>query len=253
MKLRILTSVVSLGLASAGTAAWGLNSVKGGATALRLSEEFLVELDMGGIQLSALEEAKLRKNGVVLRFPIDDGILEFDGSNLNGEVTHDGGIALSAENGAVISLVSFVIDTLGDTPVITGVVSVNGELLERLPVFELVVTDATEFGLKGNGGLKVRGLELQLSEEAMTLFNEEFGVDLPLELTAGSSTSNIRIDELDDDDEESEDDESEDDESEDDESEDDDSEDDESEDDESEDDESEDDDSEDDEESEDED
>jgi hypothetical protein len=237
MKRRILSSVVSLGLASTGSAALALDSVKGGATGVRLSEDFLVALEMGGIQLSALEEAKIRRNGAGVRFPIDDGILEFDGSNLNGEVTHDGGISLSADDGTVVSLVSFVIDTFGETPVITSVVSVNGELLDRLPIFELVITDSTEFGLKGNNGLKVRGLELQLSEEATTLLNEEFDVDLPLELTAGSSASNIRIDELDEDDEESEDDESEDDESEDDESEDDESEDDESEDDESEDDE----------------
>ena len=60
MKRRILSSVVSLGLASTGSAALALDSVKGGATGVRLSEDFLVALEMGGIQLSALEEAKIR-------------------------------------------------------------------------------------------------------------------------------------------------------------------------------------------------
>jgi hypothetical protein len=75
------------------------------------------------------------KQGTV-NFPVVAGAIDL--TNAKGELIHSGGLTLSA-GGTKVQLQSFTIDTASAQPVISGIVSVNGQLLGRLPLFNLVL------------------------------------------------------------------------------------------------------------------
>lgn len=207
MKKQVLGSAMALGLVSAGAAAAPLDLVKGGKTYVRLSEALLDELDMGWVELEAIDGAKASRDGSRLRFKIEDGTIDIQDTDVIGEIFHDGGLRLTGQNGSQLTLLSFIIDTLGATPVITALVSVDGELIDRLPVFELVVTEDTMIAFNGDNGLKIRNLQLKLDNDAGDLLDSVFDTDLEDDLIAGEAGSGIRLDELEsesDDDDESE-------------------------------------------------
>lgn len=165
-----LAAVLCLPWASAG-AAPTVNAVSGD-TQVVLSETFVGALGQLGVSASPSFPATLRRGTV--RFPIPTG--EIDLATARGEIVHTGGLNLSA-GGLTVNLSSFVIDTTGDSPVLTGLVKANDNLIVRLDLFNLQLTSAPEVINRGRvGRLLIQNVGVTLSAEAAAALNDVFGV-----------------------------------------------------------------------------
>jgi len=114
----------------------------GGATTVELAPSFLAALTSLHVTPAAVFPGHIYsdKEGVFARFPITTG--EIDLGTVKAEVDHSGGLSLTAGS-TVVKLTDFIIDLTGTTPVLTGLVIVDGSLLTRLPLFNLSLAHAT--------------------------------------------------------------------------------------------------------------
>jgi len=113
-------------------------------------------------------------NGAVARFPIPIG--QIDLANAHGEIAHSGGLNLKAGN-TTVTLSDFVIDTTGSAPVLTGLVTANGDLVARLPLFDIALTQTPvikNYGVAGQ--VTISGASLTLTSAAAAALNQAFGV-----------------------------------------------------------------------------
>jgi hypothetical protein len=142
-----------------------------GKTSVLLSEDLVAALGTLSIELGIIHPAFARRSKV--SFPIPGGGIDLE--TLKGEILHLGGLSLTDENETKVELLDFVIDTTGlpNTPVLTGLVIVDGDLLARIPLFNLELTTAP---LVKSGKLIIRNVNLTLTAEAATALNEVFGV-----------------------------------------------------------------------------
>lgn len=106
-------------------------------------------------------------------FPITGGRL--DASNAKGEVPHSGGLALTRGATQVV-LSDFVIDTTS-SPRLTGLVTANGSIVGRIPLFNLVLPQLTlPLQLPPSPEqLLIEGNRVLLSTEAAAALNSAFG------------------------------------------------------------------------------
>lgn len=182
--IRPLLAPIALGAAlalSAGSAAAAptVATVNGG-TDVALSTEFVGALTTLGVTPSPAAPGRISAAGVAT-FPIGGG--EIDADSLRGEINHNGGINLTAGD-LVVSLSSFVIDTTGEAPVLTGLVKANGSVVDRLALFDLALTAAPTIGpapgtskLQAfDGRLTLGGVGAALTAEAAAALNDVFGV-----------------------------------------------------------------------------
>ncbi len=164
-----LVITVLLVLGSVGSAAAAPTAqVAGGRTWVQLSDDFLGAVGSLGLQVSPIGPGSLRRG--VASFPIPGGALDL--ANARGDVFHTGGLTLRA-GATEVRLLNFVIDTQ-NAPVLTGLVVVNGDLLGRVPLFDLAFGAAPE--LK-RSLLIVRDVEVTLTGVAADALNGVFDVD----------------------------------------------------------------------------
>jgi len=161
-------AMLLLALAAQPAAADPTAQVEGGRTSVELSEGFVTALGSLGVAPGAIEPARLKRGRA--SFPIPGGALDLE--TARGDVFHLGGLTLGA-GGTTVGLLNFVIDTTGE-PVLTGLVSVNGDLVGRVPLFDLELTEAPE--LRRWGGLRIDGVNVTLTAEAANALNMIFGV-----------------------------------------------------------------------------
>ncbi|HMZ80736.1 MAG TPA: hypothetical protein PLL06_13620 [Acidobacteriota bacterium] len=153
--------------AQAGTA-----TLAGGKTSVTLSTDFVGALTTLGVAPDRVSPAKLKRG--IASFPIPSGALDL--STAKGEIDHTGGLTLTAGSTRV-QLLNFVIDTTGTTPVLTGLVVVNGTLLGRLPLFDLALPALTLPIQPGaNGRVTIGNVGVTLTETAAGALNQVFGV-----------------------------------------------------------------------------
>lgn len=111
-----------------------------------------------------------------VQFPIVSGEIDLQGNK--GEIAHMGGLTLKKDKTAV-NLSSFVIDTTGAAPVLTGLVKVNDSLVGRMPLFDLTLkspgTGASAKPIGGQVGKLQLSAALKLSKDAAAALNEVFG------------------------------------------------------------------------------
>ncbi len=145
----------------------------GGDTRVVLSHELMGALSSLGVGVSPTYPARLR-NGEA-RFPIPTG--ELDLGTLKGEVVHNGGLSLRA-GATTVDLSSYVIDTTGATPVLTGLVKVNDSVLGRLELFDLTLQSAPVVrGLHARvGSVQLADVQLTLTDDAAAALNAVFNV-----------------------------------------------------------------------------
>lgn len=148
--------------------------VAGGRTSVVLSDTFTGALGELGVDAGAIAPAKLRKGKAA--FPIPAGALDL--ATARGDIFHSGGLKLSAGT-TTVRLLNFVIDTQ-DEPVITGLVFVNGDLVARIPLFDLVLNSAPE--VSRSRKLLISDVDVLLSAAAAAALNSVFGID---DFTAG--------------------------------------------------------------------
>lgn len=157
-----------------------------GSTDVNLSSGFLGALGSLSIAPSTIFPSSLR--GTRLSFPITDGSLER--RTLRGEIVHNGGLRLT-KGSTKVKLKSFIIDTTGSGIVLTGLVSANGTVVGRIPLFDLrlpVSSSATHFGLDR---VSLNGVAVTLRPEAAAALNAVFSTNA-FAAGFGIGTANVR-------------------------------------------------------------
>lgn len=169
--MRTTPLVIALSLLlGAGTAlAEPTAQVAGGRTAVELSDDFLGALTALGVEAAPVGPASLRRGWAT--FPIPAGALDLE--TARGDVFHSGGLSLRA-GATKVQLLNFVIDTQAE-PVLTGLVSVNGDLVGRVTLFDLALNEAPV--VWRSGWLMIRSVDVTLSAGAAEALNGIFDVD----------------------------------------------------------------------------
>ncbi len=157
-----------LPLATAASAAPTVQTF-GGQTTVRLSHDFLDALALLDADVEAVRPARLR--GRKASFPIPGSVI--DAGQTRGDIFHLGGIRVAA-GGIEVGLLNFLNDLTGPTG-LTGLVTENDDLLDRLPLFDLELTQDPE--VKRGGILVVRGVLLTLTQGAADELNRIFDLD----------------------------------------------------------------------------
>jgi hypothetical protein len=144
----------------------------GGFTSVQLSDDLLGALTTLGITPDTIAPGALSESTV--RFPISGGGI--DQATLAGDIFHVGGLSLTNADGTTtVELLNFIIDTTGQQPVLTGLVTNNGDLVGRLPLFNLSLANAQVVMAPFN--LSIQGVDASLTADAAEALNAVFGVD----------------------------------------------------------------------------
>lgn len=176
MKSKLRTAVVAMGIAV--SAMVGPQAVAA-PTAQIYSGYTLVELLPGFVDaLTSLQIAPSKNLPATLYqriayFPITGGRL--DAASAKGEVPHSGGLKLT--RGATQVIISdFIIDTASAAPRLTGIVTANGSIVGRIPLFNLQLPALTlPLTLPpGPEVLLIEGSKVTLTQEAATALNGVF-------------------------------------------------------------------------------
>jgi hypothetical protein len=156
----------------------------GGTTNVTFSSAFTgalttLQLTPGGIHPTRIRNGRAN-------FPITDGTVE--STSLKGEIVHNGGLTLT-KGSTKVKLQSFIIDTTGTAPKLTGLVSVNGNVVGRIPLFDLQLTPPS-IG-ENFTFVNLSNVRVTLRQEAATALNTVFGTTA---FTAGFNigTANVR-------------------------------------------------------------
>lgn len=148
-------------------------STLAGNTRVALSSTFLGAVSALGVDVSPTYPGRIR--GTEATFPIPTG--EIDLGTLKGEVAHNGGLRLQAGD-TIVDLSSYVIDTTGEAPVLTGLVKLNDSVVGRLPLFDLTLVSAPIVtGIHARiGSVQINDVDVRLTEEAAAALNDIFNV-----------------------------------------------------------------------------
>lgn len=175
MKLKFFKTLLSLAvtvlLFSATAIAAPTQYYGGKQTALTFSKTFLDAASALGLQIARVGDAKLSKKGLA-RFSIPSA--ELDLATIAGEILHTGGLRLS-DGTVTVELTQFIIDTTGVTPILTGLVKVDGSVVSRIPLFT-VALPILSTPLPSSNKLTISGANLSLTDTAATALNGAFGV-----------------------------------------------------------------------------
>lgn len=139
----------------------------GGATNVRLSNAFVLAVGSLNINVSPLSRIPIRRGRVT--FPITSGTL--DAANLRGEILHSNGLIFQ-RGSASVRIEGFAITTLGVEPSINGLASANGSVVDRIPLFDLDLSNA-EVGRFGNF-VTINNVGVTLSAAAAGALNAVF-------------------------------------------------------------------------------
>jgi hypothetical protein len=172
------TKTVKAGLAITlfllGTSAFAqqTKTVDAGVTTVQLSSTFVGALTSLKVTPGTVSPTHIY-NGTA-DFPIVGGAIDLD--TAEGNILHSGGLTLTA-GGITVTLQSFIIDTTGSAPVITGLVSAQGKLVGRLPLFDLAVPSGIT-PLKPQYGffLGLNGIPVTLDPAAAAALNAVYDV-----------------------------------------------------------------------------
>ena len=143
-----------------------------GDTRVTLSPQFTGALQSLQVNVSTVFPTRLRSG--VVDFPIPAG--EIDLQSLKGEIVHDGGLNLRAGS-TTVTLSSFVIDTTGRAPVLTGLVKANDSVVGRLPLFDIALNRPPS--VREGGSIDILAIDnvgLTLNAEAAAALNGAFNV-----------------------------------------------------------------------------
>lgn len=142
-----------------------------GITSVILSSALVNALTALGVQATGFGRSEI-SNGVA-SFLITGGAADLATNRV--EVLHDGGLTLRAGS-RVVNLTDFAISNLGDRAVLTGLVTVNGNLLTRAPLFNLRIGNVAATNRAGITNLGLQNVTTTLTPEAATALNQAFGV-----------------------------------------------------------------------------
>ncbi len=154
-----------------------------GHTAVDLSSDFVSALTELNISPGRIFPATLRSGRAT--FPITDGTL--DAQTLKGEILHNGGLTLT-RGSTQVRLRSFIIDTTGASIVLTGLVSANGTVVGRIPLFDLQLPAGSAESRIDR--VVLNGVAVTLRQEAATALNAVFQTNA---FVGGFNIGNARV------------------------------------------------------------
>ena len=187
-KTLVGTLALALALPAVGTMAMAqqTRTLNSGVTTVTLSSTFVDALTALNVTPGTVQPSEL-EHGMV-SFPVVGGALDLD--TAAGNILHSGGLTLSA-GGTVVTLQSFIIDTTS-TPVITGLVSVNGMLKGRIPLFDVALPPGFTTPLMATGFvLQLKNVTLTLDPTAAGALSGVFKTTVPGGLSIG--TANVTL------------------------------------------------------------
>lgn len=161
-------------------------SNQNGQTSVRLSGGFINALSSLNVEASGFGGTQIR-NGVA-RFAITGGAADLSPTKV--EILHGGGLTLKA-GGTEVGLTDFVITNLGDRATLTGLLTVNGDLVTRAPLFNLKIGKVGTSKRNGRNNLDIDNVGVTLTETAAGALNQAFGVSA---FTAGFRIGTAQVD-----------------------------------------------------------
>ena len=171
VRTAIVAAGIALSMVAPITSAAPTAQINSGYTLVELLPEFVGALGSLGIAPSKVLPGTLHQR--IAFFPITGGRL--DASNARGEVPHSGGLSLT--KGATQVVISdFIIETTS-SPRLTGIVTANGTIVGRIPLFNLALPQLV-LPLQlppGPETLLIEGNRVTLTAEAATALNGAFG------------------------------------------------------------------------------
>lgn len=168
------------------TSAAPTNVTDRGITSVKLAPSFLSALGSLGGKPGTVEPGRLvARNGDTLAvFPITDGALDL--GTVKGEVDHAGGLSLTAGK-TEVDLTAFAIEIYPNaTPVLTGLVTVDGHFVGRLPLFDLSLSHASV--AKYDDRLVVKEVGVALNPAAAAALSKVLQTNVPAGLVIGTAT-----------------------------------------------------------------
>ena len=147
-------------------------TIHSGRTSVKLSSTLTTALTDLNVKVGDIDPTEIEESTAT--FPITGGAIDLD--TAAGNILHSGGLTLSAD-GTKVRLQSFIIDTTTATPMLTGLVVVNGKLVGRLPLFDLSLPAGFSLPLHlAEGRLVLSGVGLTLDAQAAAALNAVFKV-----------------------------------------------------------------------------
>jgi hypothetical protein len=148
------------------------NDFVGGKTSVSLSSDFVNALTTLKVTPGTVGGAQLKRG--VASFSIVSGVADLGSAKL--EVNHRGGLSLKA-GGTIVELTDYAITNLDGKPILTGLVKANDNLVGRIPLFNLALTEEpTSMSNHGNTKIQLKGVGVKLSKPAADALNGVFKV-----------------------------------------------------------------------------
>ncbi len=168
----LLALMVVLALASGSAMAQNTRIFQFGTTNVKLSSGFLDALQSLDVAPGVIGPTQLV--GTRVSFPVIGGAIDLD--TALGNIEHSGGLTLTAGK-TVLGIQNFTIDTTGKTPVITGLAVLNGAVVGRITLFDLVLPSDFKLPINLHYGcvLDVNRVTVNLDAGAATTLNQIFG------------------------------------------------------------------------------
>jgi hypothetical protein len=196
LRLRCLAAIVSVGAISlavpAITVAAPTDATDHGITSVTLAPSFLSALESLGVKPGAVAPGRVvhRRDNSVAAFPITAGAIDLGA--VKGEIDHAGGLSLSDATNQV-ELTGFAIELYPDSaPVLTGLVTVDGSFVGRLPLFDLSLANAALS--KHEERLAIRNVAISLDPAAAAALSNVFQTSVPAGLPIGTATVRASLD-----------------------------------------------------------
>jgi hypothetical protein len=149
-----------------------LDITRGGETAVTLSQELV----------NALQSLQVQAQGFG-GTDISDGIAEFGiiggaANPVSGrvDIIHDGGLIFTSGN-TTVNLTDFIINNLSGSNVLTGLVTINDDLVARAPLFNLQGGEVVPPKARGRLNLEFNDVNVTLTNDAANVLNQAFQVN----------------------------------------------------------------------------
>jgi Ca2+-binding RTX toxin-like protein len=149
-----------------------LDITRGGETAVTLSQDLANALSTLQIQAQGFGNTD-----------ISDGIAEFgiiggaaNPTSAKVDIIHDGGLTLKSGN-TTVNLTDFIINNLSGSNVLTGLVTINDNLVTRAPLFDLQGGEVIAPSSENYLNFELQDVDVKLTNDAANVLNQAFQVN----------------------------------------------------------------------------
>lgn len=157
-----------------------------GATTVALSSDLVDALTALGVEASGFGESTIQDGAIA--FGITGGAADLTDTEV--EIIHSGGLTLTAGDTEVV-LTDFVISNVGDAPTLSGLMTVNGDLITRATLFDLQIGGLEAIATDDLTNLDLTDVAVTLSGDAAEVLNQVFEVTA---FTEGFSIGTAAVD-----------------------------------------------------------